>query len=103
MAEESVVRNQCGRLFSSAEPVQEVRKSVQSCFTFFVFHAYGSLVRNQCLTSAGIIQQCGTSAEPVRNESYVDITGLNRALRLSLFTYLQLVRNQCETSAVFVD
>ena len=29
--------------------------------------------------------------------------GLNRALRLSLLTYLQLVRNQCETSAVFVD
>ena len=61
---------------------------------------------NQCVTSAGISQQCGTSAEPVRNESYVDISalaGLNRALRLSLFTYMQLVRNQCETSAVFVD
>ena len=74
-------------------------------------------MRNQCVTSAGITQQCGTSAEPVRNESCVDIGGywwllvdigwalasLDRALRLSLFTYLQLVRNQCETIAVFVD
>ena len=33
------------------------------------------MVRNQCVTSAGISQQCGTSAEPVRNESYVDISG----------------------------
>ena len=69
------MRNQCGGLFSGAEPVREVRKSVESCFTPFVFHVFGSLVRNQCVTSAGITQQCGTSAEPVRSESCVDIGG----------------------------
>ena len=44
----------------------------------FVFHVFGSLARNQRLTSAGITQQSGTSAEPVRNESYVDISGYRR-------------------------
>ena len=68
LEEESVVRNQCGGLFSGAEPVRNqcgpVRKSVQSCFIAFVFHVFGSLVRNQCVTSAESLN----SAEPVRNQ-----------------------------------
>ena len=79
------MRNQCGKPERQSSHVS----------LLFVFHVFGSLVRNQCVTSAGISQQCGTSAEPVRNESHVDISGF-KIVSLYIFAIsAQPVRNQC--------
>ena len=108
------MRNQCGGLSSGAEPVRnqcgKPERQSSHVSLLFVFHVFGILVRNQCVTSAGIIQQCGTSAEPVRNESGWPEQAF-KIVSLYIFAtraepvrnqcgVCRLVRNQCETSAL---
>ena len=101
------MRNQCGKPERQSSHVS----------LLFVFHVFGTLVRNQCVTSAGISQQCGTSAEPVRNETSGTRLGPGlpeqgfKIVSLYIFAIsaqpvrnqcgmCRLVRNQCVTSAL---
>ena len=112
------MRNQCGGLSSGAEPVRnqcgKPERQSSHVSLLFVFHVFGSLVRNQCVTSAGISQQCGTSAEPVRNSPGLGPGWPEQGFQIvSLCIFAisaqpvrnqcgvcRLVRNQCVTSAL---
>ena len=61
----TVVRNQCGTSFGSLEPVREPKLPHGLLFVCF---SPCRLARNQCVSSADFIQECGTSARPVRNQ-----------------------------------